>query len=223
MSKGVPLIKTGISEDISFVPILTGYASSYGSYQHYYYGKSGLACTLPKMHETELQAYALRTGIKTKQLSAITPPLPGEFTKREGVRLKRSELLDLVDTWLEFSDEDIKFVIQGGNRYISHYLSGLGILYRDLKIMSVDKAPLYNQLISVLEPDEAEAIMSTDPATGIPITRRQALQRAADYTMTSPFASFTDDTKLHNELSEAIKQIDNNNSNSKFSIHTTSA
>lgn len=171
---------------------------------------------LPNLYEAAETANLIQSGrIEPRRQLGVRVPLPGRFTEREGERLKRGELLPLVDQWLEAFRTYPLFVIQGGNRYISEYIRAKGITVSDIKVMSIDKAPLYNQLLTALSPKERDELIEVaypdevGKARKLSGTRVEVLKQIAGQTLLSPFRSPTRDEDLEAELEEAVEQIKN--------------
>jgi hypothetical protein len=167
---------------------------------------------LPNMEKIEEVETLINMGaIYPVNPMSVRLPLPGRYTNREGARLGREELYPLIDLWLSKSQGGQRFIIQGGNRYISSYLSNKAIDFEELKVMSIDKAPLYKQLVTLLSDDEKEVIIhiphQTDKSAAILGTRRNLLKSFAGQLLMSPFTSPTKDEKLDVELAEAVLMI----------------
>jgi uridine kinase len=177
-----------------------------------------LELNLPNMYEVGLTTKLIDDEVlEPKRPIPVCPPLPGRYTTRVGERLGRDELLPLVDEWLDLSADCPRFLVQGGNRYISHYLAELQIPMQDLKIMSIDKAPFYNQLMTILSAHERNELLDAtnfnmvtrsraiDDSTQC--TRADLLRQFADETLPSPFHSPTRDEDLEIEFDTAIQHI----------------
>ncbi|HEV2403394.1 MAG TPA: hypothetical protein VGS08_04285 [Candidatus Saccharimonadales bacterium] len=179
------------------------------------------ALGLPNMVEATRMGMLINAGVVPAQRDLhVRPPLPGRYTTRVGERIGQLELLPLVDEWLEQISGDGGFVIQGGNRYISTYLSEVGHEVMDLKVMSIDKAPLHTQLVTLLSPAERHELIDQSIATAIEaslapvtdikaygMTREQLLRALANETVQSPFKAVTSDENLESELSAAVDAI----------------
>lgn len=148
------------------------------------------------------------SALSTVSIDDICPPYPGRFTTREGVRLQRTELLPLVDSWIDATTSSQRVIIQGGNRYISAYLSTRGINHTNMKVMSIEKAPLKVHLMTLLSDEELEEKIVIKEATEPPHTRRYLLQKYAQQTVESPFSPSVKDDSLSANIAEAIQRID---------------
>jgi len=168
---------------------------------------------LPNMIEAALTGLNIESRQRKSQRPlGVRLPLPGRYTQRKGKRLTADELLPLVDAWIERTDKATRFVIQGGNRYISYYLKSRNVDSFDMKVMSVSKAPLYTQLNTVLSAAERREVLSDSVIAGLGLdvgtTRREALLQLADYTPASPFSAVTNDQTLEDDLEKTVKVID---------------
>ncbi|TXG77989.1 hypothetical protein E6P97_00550 [Patescibacteria group bacterium] len=152
---------------------------------------------LPDMDETALMADSIQSGTTARQFAKVSVPIPGRYSNRNGQKLENSELLDLVDTWLDGSDGQARFVIQGGNRYISSYLSGEGIDAFDIKLSSISKAPLKHHLRTIVGNDTS--------ALAEAVSQPTLLDQYASGTVASPFSPVTRDEDLATELATAVR------------------
>lgn len=177
---------------------------------------------LPNMYETALAGALIQiNGLDPLRPQQVRPPLPGQYTSRGGERIQRSELLPLVDQWVAISNGKPSIVIQGGNRYISNYLKETGVVANSMKIMSINKAPFYNQLLTIMsplerntpcQPEVLDAIDALLPETmrtqTLPPSRAEVLKCIANQTIHCPFEPITKDENLNTEFAEAIRLID---------------
>lgn len=164
---------------------------------------------LPNMYETTKTSDEIKSGeVKPSRAFGVTAPSPGRFTSREGKRLDRDELIPLIELWLEKASTNPLFVIQGGNRYISEYLRARDIIFNDIKVMSIDKAPLFNQMTTLLSTEERNEFLVIhdieNPSTLIRGRRIDLLKQFADNVPATPFKTPTRDEKLETELANAI-------------------
>ena len=177
---------------------------------------------LPNLIETVRTAHELSLGTRNSlRPFSVRPPIPGRYTTRPGERLSRRELMGAVDEWLAQTDDQTRFVIQGGNRYITAYASEVyDCTIPDLKIMSVEKAPLSVQLLTILSADERRALLGKEQlekvipllpqdiaASAQSMTRAELLQAAAGFSLQGPFSPATSDEHLQEELSVASARI----------------
>lgn len=178
---------------------------------------------LPNFVETVKTGLELSTGerIPSRPL-LVRPPIPGRYTTRPGDRLSRRELMGAVDEWLIQTDGQTRFIIQGGNRYVSSYAAEVyDYTIPDIKVMSVEKAPLSAQLLTILTAEERQSpvgaeqlkevipSLPTEVATVAPLmSRAELLQTVANLNLQGPFNPVTSDERLQEELSDAVACIE---------------
>ena len=152
----------------------------------------------------------------------VRSPIPGRYTTRPGDRLSRRELMSAVDEWLAQTDGQTRFIIQGGNRYVSSYaMEAYDCTIPDIKVMSVEKAPLSVQLLTILtakerqSPVDAERLKEVIPSLPAEIvtvapsmSRAELLQTLANFNLRGPFNPVTSDERLQGELSDTVACIE---------------
>jgi hypothetical protein len=118
---------------------------------------------LPNLEETVITSKLLKAELlpEYKPLH-VRLPLPGRYANRPGERIANTELLPLVHQWLDGSKVGPRFVVQGGNRYISEYLGAIDVSTTDIKVMSIDKAPLSTSILTVLSATERQASVTDE-------------------------------------------------------------
>ena len=178
---------------------------------------------LPNLVETVRMGQEIADGeFSPVRPLAVRPPLPGRYTTRPGERLSRRDLMDAADEWLTETDGCTRLIIQGGNRYITTYAAEVfGEDIPDVKVMSVEKAPLSTQLLTILSAEERQAHLSAERLAEILpalppkiaakarlLTRSELLQEVADMTLQGPFQPNTSDDALETELSQAVERIE---------------
>lgn len=178
---------------------------------------------LPNLVETTRTELEISRGehIPLRPL-LVRPPIPGRYTTRPGDRLSRRELMGAVDEWLAQTDGQTRFIIQGGNRYVSSYAAEVyDYTIPDIKVMSVEKAPLSAQLLTILtaeerqSPVDAEQLKEVIPslptevaAVAPSMSRAELLQVVANLNLQGPFSPVTSDERLQGELSDAVACIE---------------
>ena len=178
---------------------------------------------LPNLVETIRTELEIARGerIPSRPL-LVRPPIPGRYTTRPGDRLTRRELMEAVDEWLAQTDGQTRFIIQGGNRYVSFYAAEVyDYTIPNIKVMSVEKAPLSARLLTILTAEERQSPLASEQlkevipslpkefATVAPsMSRAELLQTLANLNLRGPFNSVTSDENLQEELSDAVASIE---------------
>lgn len=167
---------------------------------------------LPNMLVTDTMANKIYSGKSTRYFGEVSEPLPGKYSNRFGKKLQRNELYRLVDIWVDSSRGQSRFVIQGGNRYISRHISNKGLNVSDIKLSSIDKSPLYHHLCTLISSKElVKRIQIFQDGKTISGSRFELLKLYAENIISSPFSRLTKDENLDTELGEAVKLISSNN------------
>ncbi len=173
---------------------------------------------LASVREQSPMSYETINGTDLNYL--VQPPRPGSNTFASGERISKSELMTTVDRWVDDTTAGHRVVIQGGNRYVSEYILALGEDYTDMKLMSIEKAPLSVQLLTLLSDDEKDEELSestfnfiaqSQEDTGLihkGMTRGEVVSILAGYSVPGPFKHVTDDSQLSQELDKCIEMIE---------------
>lgn len=179
--------------------------------------------SLPNLVETTKMELEIARGEYSPQRPLLVrPPIPGRYTTRPGDRLSRRELMGAVDEWLTHTNSQSRFIIQGGNRYVSAYAADVyDSKIADIKVMSVEKAPLSAQLLTILTPEERRSLVEMEQLRKVipflpndmidvasTMTRAELLQVVGNINLEGPFSSSATDENLQTELSDAVACIE---------------